>query len=116
MSVSEQIKRIKNNIKNAFNALAEKGAILPNVLNSDNLETTINSLGLGADDLKKYESISDSILGSQELYDENIEKAISISNTLDEIICQENTSSVYEEIELDTINNFELIANEIIGE
>lgn len=116
MSVSEQIKRIKNNIKNAFNTLAEKGVILPNVLSSDNLATTINNLGLGADELKEYESISDTILGSKELYNENIEKVIFISNTLDEIICKENTSSVYEEIELDTINNFELIANEIIGE
>lgn len=47
MSVSEQIKRIKNNIQASYTALADKGATLPTNQNSDNLASTIANLEVG---------------------------------------------------------------------
>ena len=61
-------------------------------------------------------TILDEILGSEEIDNQLRQRAINISNACDEIICQLNTSSVYEETELDSIDSFSLIVNNIIGE
>lgn len=45
MSIASEIERIKTNIANAYTACDMKGAILPEVLNSDNLATSISSIG-----------------------------------------------------------------------
>lgn len=45
MSIVSEIERIKENIANAYTACDMKGAILPEVLNSDNLATSISSIG-----------------------------------------------------------------------
>lgn len=44
MSISEQIERIKNNIASAYSGLSAKGAVLPDVRNSANLRTVIDSI------------------------------------------------------------------------
>ena len=45
MSITSEVKRIKNNISNAYIKAEEKGAILPEILNSNNLADTIESIG-----------------------------------------------------------------------
>lgn len=50
MSIYEQIKRIKTNIQNAYTALLNKGAELPEILISDNLPSTIENLKVGGGD------------------------------------------------------------------
>ena len=47
MTVISQTNRIKNNISDAYDALEEKGAIMPTSLNSNNLASTINSISGG---------------------------------------------------------------------
>lgn len=44
MTIAEQILRIKDNISSAYAKAEEKGATLPEVLNSDNLPSTIESI------------------------------------------------------------------------
>lgn len=46
MSVQSQINRIKSNIEDAYDALASKGAIMPQTQNSDNLAQTAQSINL----------------------------------------------------------------------
>lgn len=46
MSVQSQINRIKSNIEDAYDALAAKGAIMPQTQNSDNLAQTAQSINL----------------------------------------------------------------------
>ena len=47
MSVNEQINRIKTNISDAYSTLETKGATLPTVENSNDLDDTINTLNVG---------------------------------------------------------------------
>jgi hypothetical protein len=47
MSIVNELKRIENNIANAYTALGEKGAELPQEQNSNNLASTINSIQAG---------------------------------------------------------------------
>lgn len=72
--------------------------------------------GGGSEDLTQYEKICDRILGSEETYTNNKNNVISLSEFCNEIIGKNNTSSVYEEIELDTLKEIELVADDIIGE
>lgn len=51
MSVVNEISRIKTNIKNAYVKASEKGAILPDNQNSDNLASTIESITGGGNDM-----------------------------------------------------------------
>lgn len=44
MSITSEIERIKTNIANAYTVCGEKGATMPDVLNSANLSDTINSI------------------------------------------------------------------------
>lgn len=44
MSIQNEIERIQINIANAYSKAKEKGAILPENLNSDNLSSTISSI------------------------------------------------------------------------
>ena len=46
MSVQGEINRIKSNIENAYNALASKGATMPQTQNSENLASTAQSINL----------------------------------------------------------------------
>lgn len=46
MSVQSQINRIKSNIEDAYDALAAKGATMPQTQNSDNLAQTAQSINL----------------------------------------------------------------------
>lgn len=46
MSVQSEINRIKNNIENAYDALASKGATMPQTQNSENLASTAQSINL----------------------------------------------------------------------
>lgn len=46
MSVQSQINRIKSNIEDAYDALAAKGATMPQKQNSDNLAQTAQSINL----------------------------------------------------------------------
>ena len=46
MSVQSQINRIKSNIEDAYDALAAKGATMPQTQNSANLAQTVQSLNL----------------------------------------------------------------------
>lgn len=46
MSVQSEINRIKSNIEDAYDALASKGAIMPQKQNSDNLAQTAQSINL----------------------------------------------------------------------
>ena len=46
MSVESEIKRIKNNISNAYSKIAEKGGILPEIQKSSNLASAIDSISL----------------------------------------------------------------------
>lgn len=46
MSVQSQINRIKSNIEDAYDALAVKGATMPQTQNSANLAQTVQSLNL----------------------------------------------------------------------
>lgn len=46
MSVQSEINRIKSNIEDAYDALASKGAIMPQTQNSDNLAQTAQSINL----------------------------------------------------------------------
>lgn len=48
MTIGTEITRIKTNIENAYTALGEKGATIPEVQNSDSLATTISSLPSGS--------------------------------------------------------------------
>jgi hypothetical protein len=44
MSIASEIERIKTNIANAYTACQEKGAILPTILNSENLASCVSSI------------------------------------------------------------------------
>lgn len=44
MTVASEINRIKTNIENAYNALSNKGAIIPSTRNSTNLAIAINTI------------------------------------------------------------------------
>lgn len=46
MSVQNEINRIKSNIEDAYDALASKGATMPQTQNSDNLAQTAQSINL----------------------------------------------------------------------
>lgn len=46
MSVQSEINRIKSNIEDAYDALASKGATMPQTQNSDNLAQTAQSINL----------------------------------------------------------------------
>lgn len=46
MSVQSEINRIKSNIEDAYDALAAKGATMPQTQNSDNLAQTAQSINL----------------------------------------------------------------------
>lgn len=46
MSIQSQINRIKSNIEDAYDALAAKGATMPQTQNSDNLAQTAQSINL----------------------------------------------------------------------
>ena len=46
MSVQSEINRIKSNIENAYDALASKGATMPQTQNSDTLAQTAQSINL----------------------------------------------------------------------
>lgn len=46
MSVQSEISRIKSNIESAYDALASKGATMPQTQNSDNLASTAQSINL----------------------------------------------------------------------
>lgn len=47
MTIGTEITRIKTNIENAYTALGEKGATMPEVQNSDNLAETVGSVSTG---------------------------------------------------------------------
>ena len=49
MSIASEIERIKTNIANAYAVCGEKGAILPTILNSDNLANCILSITGGGE-------------------------------------------------------------------
>lgn len=46
MSVQSEINRIKSNIEDAYDALASKGATMPQTQNSENLAQTVQSINL----------------------------------------------------------------------
>lgn len=46
MSVQSEVNRIKSNIEDAYDALASKGATMPQTQNSDNLAQTAQSINL----------------------------------------------------------------------
>ncbi len=52
MTIAQQIDRIKTNVQNTFSALEEKGALLPQILNSDFLVDTVNSINTGGTNFK----------------------------------------------------------------
>lgn len=51
MSISSEINRIKSNIANAYSSIEEKGGILPENQNSDNLAESIDSISVGIDNI-----------------------------------------------------------------
>ena len=72
MTIGTEITRIKTNIENAYTALGEKGATIPEVKNSDNLVETVNSVSTGGGGesskkaiFKKVDDIIASIDGSE---------------------------------------------------
>lgn len=70
MTIGTEITRIKTNIENAYTALGEKGATMPEVQNSDNLAETVGSVSTGGGEsskkaiFKKVDDIISSIDGS----------------------------------------------------
>lgn len=81
-----------------------------------NSTPTTSGGGGGSSDLQPYENICDKILGSSEQYETNKNNIIDISEMCDDIIGKSNTSSIYEDVEFDTLDELELIADTIIGE
>ena len=72
MTIGTEITRIKTNIENAYTALGEKGATMPEVQNSDNLAETVGSVSAGSGGesskkaiFKKVDDIIASIDGSE---------------------------------------------------
>lgn len=116
MGVANEIKRIINNISNAYDILFQHGAKLPDLKNSDNLVETINSIDFKANSLDEFEEKCDEIYGSEEEFLVQKNNIILLSKTCDAIIGKDNTSSVYSEIEFDTLDKLSLKADEIIGE
>ncbi len=68
MSIVSEIERIKTNISNAYEKANEKGAILPELQNSDNLSSTIDGIEQGIGDIsnKLLISTENAILSSSE--------------------------------------------------
>lgn len=65
MTAIDEINRIKNNIANAYTACESKGAVIPENANSDNLQTTIESISVGSSgsSSSKYGATADTFLG-----------------------------------------------------
>lgn len=62
MNIADEITRLKNNIQNAYSECLNKGAILPENLNSDNLSNTISTITIGTS--TKYGLSMDNIIGN----------------------------------------------------
>jgi hypothetical protein len=84
MSISQEIQRIKTNIANAYTQANEKGATLPEVQNSANLASTIESISSGSqqEDLAEtYDVVnvlSQNPLGNPVLSSDNIKDVFSL--------------------------------------
>lgn len=77
MSIADEINRIKNNIQNAYSECLNKGAMLPENQNSENLSNTISTITIGTS--AKYGLSIDNIIGN---IDENGELQQPISSDL----------------------------------
>lgn len=64
MTIASEITRIKTNIANAYSSASDKGATLPDVRNSDNLASCIDSISSGGGSLSKYGATIDNFIGN----------------------------------------------------
>ena len=65
MSVQSEINRIKSNIEDAYDALAAKGATMPQTQNSENLAQTAQSINLEAEHKYNTKTLSASSWSEQ---------------------------------------------------
>lgn len=63
MTIASEITRIKTNIANAYTSASGKGATLPEVQNSDNLPSCIDSISSGGGSSSKYGMTMDNFFG-----------------------------------------------------
>lgn len=78
MTIGTEITRIKTNIENAYTALGEKGATIPEVQNSANLAETIGSVKSGGGGSNKREADFDTVDKYVNEYNESNQKYVSI--------------------------------------
>lgn len=70
MSIAEQITRIETNISNAYTKCQEKGAVIPEQKNSENLASTIESIttGGGGDSVFAINNTGSDIVAGQKIW------------------------------------------------
>lgn len=108
------LNRLKEIKANQFNMLTEYGSPITTDVPWDEYKQFFKEMTTSG--TQPYEIMSDRILGSEETDAELRGYVLNASSHLDNIIGKENTSSVYSEIEIDTLDQLELKADEIIGE
>ena len=108
------LNRLKEIKTNQFTMLTDYGSPVTNETPWDNYKEFFKEMTTSG--TEPYEIMSDRILGSEETDAELRGYVLNASNHLDNIIGKWNTSSTYYEIELDTLDELELKADEIIGE
>lgn len=86
MTISSEITRIKTNIASAYTALEEKGAIMPELMNSNNLAETVGSVKTGGGTRNYIFDIIDSIINSYTEDDARFQRIITGSQITETLI------------------------------